>query len=428
MIEAEDFARARAVAALQRGDSLALEDVALRPNTALAAGVVVAAIVAAVVGGVAFLTDRPPPGWRDDRTLVVDEADGARYVIEDGVLHPAPTLTSALLAGAAPKPVLVPHQALAGVPVGSQLPGADLPETPPVVPARPGPLLACTGFGASPGLDVWTGTVQTAPSASDGLLVSPPGTSDWLLVTGAAAYPVNATAAEALGYSPAQVRTVPRAWLDLLPRGVTLAPLTVPSPSDGGGVEGVGQPGDVVQVAGGGERLLVQGGQLHPFVNTTSALLAPAPVRQVSGPALTAAPRGAPVGLADAPSTPPRVPAREDDVVGCLDSATDQLQVLSSVEASGTQASPAQQVTDSTGAAVSTVWHQVPGSGVLVGPPGSAASTSRDGVSVVSAGTAYPVSDDRTLSALGLSREQVLALPRTWLAIAGRGPAMTASR
>jgi len=64
LIESEDFAGRRGVAALVRGDALAVEDVPRRPNAALLLGLVVVVLVAAGSAATAFLAGRAPDGWR----------------------------------------------------------------------------------------------------------------------------------------------------------------------------------------------------------------------------------------------------------------------------------------------------------------------------------------------------------------------------
>ena len=62
LIESEDFARRRGVAALVRGDALAIEDVPRRPNAGLLLGLVVVVLVAAGSAATAFLTGRAVVG------------------------------------------------------------------------------------------------------------------------------------------------------------------------------------------------------------------------------------------------------------------------------------------------------------------------------------------------------------------------------
>lgn len=438
LIDVEDFNRRRGVAALVRGDSLDLEEVPPRPNAAIAGGVIVALLLSGASVATAYLTGRAPEGWRSDGTLVLDEATGARYVAQDGALHPAPTLTSALLAGARSTPVLVPHAAVAGTRVGPALPGQDLPERPPALPATPTGFVACWD-GAS--LDVYAGAPAVVPSPAEGALVSGPD-GGTVLVSGRSGYPISPAAVTALGYDGAAVRPVPAAWLALVPPGPALD-LLAPPVDPGRGVTDVGTVGEVVVEAGSGSRFLVQDGRLAPFANETSERLAPAPVREVPRAAVLAAPPAPPAGVVDAPSSPPTVPRREDPAVPCVSSSDGTLTMAAQVSDARTAPSTEHllgggeqgKAADGTGGegAVPVRWHFRPGRGALVGPTDLdepvAAGEDRPGrIRLVDAGVGYPVQDPEALDALGYRREQTVLLPESWLALTVRGGDIASSR
>ena len=431
LIDVEDFNRRRGVAALVRGDSLDLEEVPPRPNAAIAGGVIVALLLSGAAVATAYLTGRAPEGWRSDATLVLDEATGARYVAQDGTLRPAPTLTSALLAGARSTPVLVPHAAVAGTRVGEALPGQDLPERPPALPATPTGFAACWD-GAR--LDVYAGAPAAAPSPAEGALVTAPG-GGTVLVTGRAAHPISPAAVTALGYDGAAVRPVPTAWLALVPAGPALD-LLAPPVDPGRGVTDVGVVGEVVREAGTGSLFLVQDGRLAPFANDTSERLAPQPVREVPRAAVLAAPTAAPAGIADAPTTPPAVPRREDPAVPCVSSSDGVVTLAAQVSDARTAPSTEHllgggeegKAADGTGGegAVPVRWHFRPGRGALVGPadldrPVAPGEEEPGPIKLVDAGVGYPVRDVPALAALGYRREQTVLLPDSWLALTVRG-------
>ncbi|WP_133411968.1 type VII secretion protein EccB [Vallicoccus soli] len=424
LIDAEDFARRRGVAALLRGDSLDVEEVPRRPNAALAAGVVLALLAAAATAGTAFVTGREPSGWQRDGTLVLDRETGARFLAEDGRLRPAPTLTSVLLAGGRTDPVLVPHDAVAAAPLGAALGGAGLPEAPPGLPERPTGFTACLTAPAA--VDVHAGAPGGAPADATGLLVRTPGSTQLVLLAGARAHPVAGDALAPLGLFPAQVREVPAAWLALVPSGPALRPLAVPPEPAGQGVRGVGQGGEVVASRGTGRAYLVSRGTVRPFLDRTSELLAPRPVRAVPDAALEAAPEGPPVGVPGAPAEPPAVPDPSTPVVPCTRSSDGQLSLLRSAQDRGTRPStPREAPTDPP---VTVRWHLAPGQGALVGPPdldapppaGTSARGS-GGIRLVADGLAHEVADLDALRALGYRREQTVLLPGAWLALAPTG-------
>ncbi len=441
LIDVEDFNRRRGVAALVRGNSLDLEEVPPRPHAAIAGGVIIALLACGASVAGAYLSGRTPDGWRDDGTLVLDQSTGARYVTEGQTLRPAPTLTAALLAGARPAPVLVPHDAVAAVPVGTPLAGADLPERPPTLPERPSGFTACF---QDPAVEVYAGVPTITPAAADAVLVATPATPDGdaVLVAGRLAHPISAAAITALGYSPTQVRQVPRAWLDLVTTGPDLDLLS-PEVDPGRGLEGIGAAGEVVEETGTGLRFLVGEDSLAPFANTTSQALAPPPVRQVSRAAITAAPPAPPAGIVEAPTSPPTIPSREEAALPCVDSSQSAVLIASAVDDAGTVPTPGHtlggardgQAADGTGGdgAVQVRWHFRPGHGALVGPTtlDDAAATDQEGtggIRVLDAGTGHPVQDLPALAALGYRREQTVLLPDSWLALTVRGASITSSR
>ena len=430
LIDAEDFHRLRAVAALTQGDALRTGDVARRPNAALVAGVVIALLIAAGSAATAFLTGRLPDGWLADGSLVVDEATGSRYLAQGGALRPVPTLTGALLAGARPDPVLVPQDAVVQAPVGRPLAGGDLPERPPALPSEPTGFTACTDGAA---VDVYAGAPALTATAEQGLLVTVPGDEQVLLLAGATAYAVAPDALLALGLASAPVREVPAPWLDLVPRGPDLTLLPPPPPGDVPGVPGVGEQGEVVRAAATGRLFQVLDGQVRPLANGTSELLAGPPVRDVPEAVLAGAPSGPAVGVPDAPATPPAVPAKGTDVVACVLSSDGRLVVGASVADAATRATP--PVRPGEGSTTDVTWHFPPGQGALVGPPdidrprdvGDAGRSTTDGIRLVSDGVGYPVTDERALQRLGYERRQTVVLPDAWLSLTADGPPLVAA-
>ncbi|WP_433800085.1 type VII secretion protein EccB [Actinomycetospora sp. CA-084318] len=417
LIESEDFQRRRGVAALVRGDDLAVEDVVRRPNAALLTGLVVVVLVAAVSAATAFLTDRAPDGWRDEGTVVVDRETGARYLATDGLLRPAPTLTAALLAGGRRgEPVLVPHARVLTVPVGTALPDDGSPQLPPAV-AGPVPLAACaTGpdRGASDQVAVYAGPVVGPVTAFTGFLGRASGTSDTVLVAGGRTHLVDPQALPLLGWSPGQVREVPAPWLGLLPRAGTLSPRAAPGP---------------VVATTDGARYVLDRGRARLVADETTARLLPAPVRTVVPDEVLRLPAGPVVGIVDVPSVPPLVPDREDAAVPCVTRGGDDptLQVFGAVAAPGLPAGP-ERLLAGGARSVRVTWHVPPGGGALLAPPEFDAAGRPpgrevdEGMVLVDAGLGFPVRDDEALRALGYARGQVLPVGRPWFALLAAGP------
>ncbi|MCD2188886.1 type VII secretion protein EccB [Actinomycetospora soli] len=417
LIESEDFQRRRGVAALVRGDDLAVEDVVRRPNAALLAGLVVVVLVAAVSAATAFLTDRAPDGWRDEGTVVLDRETGARYLATDGLLRPAPTLTAALLAGGRRgEPVLVPHARVLTVPVGTALPDDGSPQLPPAV-AGPVPLAACvTGpdRDAPDQVAVHVGPVVGPATAFTGFLARASGTSDTVLIAGGRTHLVDPQALPLLGWSPGQVREVPGPWLGLLPRAGTLSPRAAPGP---------------VVATTEGARYVLDRGRARLVADETTARLLPAPERTVVADEVLRLPAGPVVGIVDVPSAPPVVPDREDAAVPCVTRGGDDptLQVLGGVAAPGLGPGP-ERLLAGGARSVRVTWHVPPGAGALLAPPEFDAATRPSGRAVdegmvlVDAGLGFPVADDEALRALGYARGQVLPIGRPWFALLAAGP------
>ncbi|WP_158257363.1 type VII secretion protein EccB [Kineococcus xinjiangensis] len=427
LIDAEDFARRRGVAALQHADSLDVEEVPRRPNAAVIGGFVLAFLIAAGSAGSAYVSGRAPSGWQDDATLVIDKETGARFVADDGVLRPAPTLSAALLAGARNKPTPVPHAQVMTAPLGPALPGADLPERPPVLPSTPTGLVACAPSDSE--ISVFNGAPEAAVSAGEGLLVRASGDDRIVLVSGRMAHDVDSSALARLGYSESQVTMVPAPWLELVPKGPALQPLALPV--RGGatqGVAGVGADGDVVKASESGRHYLIAEGRVHPFANRTSELLAPQPVRTVTDSVLSSAPVGAAVGIAEAPSIPPVLPAPEDVVVPCVRSYDGLVAMLTKAAHPELRASLPQRL-GSGEAAVTTTWHARPGEGALLGPMtmddpvelsvGEESGTG--GMRLIAEGRAHVFADEQAVQRMGYRRLDTVKLPQAWLDLFPQG-------
>ncbi|MFC5064198.1 type VII secretion protein EccB [Actinomycetospora atypica] len=411
LIESEDFQRRRGVAALVRGDTLAIEDVPRRPNAALVAGLVVVVLLAAGSAATAFLTGRAPDGWRDEGSLVVDRESGARYLAIDGVLRPAPSLTAAMLAGGRRGPVLVPHARVLTMPVGTALPDDGLPQVPPAL-GPPVPPAACaTGPDR---VAAYAGAVRASPTADSGFLARASGTSETVLLAGGRSHLVDPAALPTLGWSPGQVREVPGPWLALLPRAGVLSLRQAPGP---------------VVATTEGARYVIDRGRARLVADATTARLLPSPARTMVPDEVLRLPPGPVLGVPDVPSEPPVVPAREDPVVPCVVGGGQgpRLQVAASVDAAGLVAGPERLLAGGE-RPVRVTWHVPPGGGALLAPPEfdpgrrPAGREVDEGMVLVDAGLGFPVADDEALRALGYDRGRVLPLGRPWFALLAAGP------
>jgi hypothetical protein len=436
-IDSLAFRRWQTLLAFTRGSGNPGGEQLRRPNRPLYAGVVVALVVCLVVGVKALVAHGPPKDWDATGTLVIDRDAGGRYLAVGGTLRPVLNLTSLRLlsGGALPRSVQVDHGLLADRSFGSAIGIPGAPDQPPALAGPPARWVACQGGRDEVQLLIGLGTGggRGGPDAPGGILASASGGSvggTVYLVTEASAFRLaSPEVLVRLGYTADQVRTVPRRWLDLVPRAAPLDLLPLPPSSGGGGPRAPFMAdGTLVVDQSSGLQYLAAGGELHRVVNRTSLLLLDPPVRskaQASPDAIAAQPQGEPFGLADAPASPPRVPEGTSPLFACTSSDGQPAQVLERPPAAGlVRATPPSGAIRTPGQATQ-VWLP-PGQGALVRPiRATGAGRGRPGpVSLVAEGVAYPVTSASALGALGYQPEQVRPLPAAWLAMLPRGPTL----
>jgi hypothetical protein len=444
-IDSLAFRRRQLFLAFTRGSRNVGEALVKRPNRPLYAGMAVALVVCLVVGVKALVSQGPPEDWDAEGTLVIDRDAGGRYLAVGGNLRPVLNLTSLRLlsGGALPRSVQVDHGLLAGRPLGQPIGIAGAPDQPPGLVGSPARWVVCQGGRNE--VDLLIGLPPDAgragPGAPGGILASASdGSGDGdtggtvYLITGSSAFPLSSPEVLGrLGYTADQVRTVPRRWLDLVPKASPLELQPLPRPS--GGVPGAPfmADGTVVVDQSSGVQYLAAGGELHRVLNRTSLLLLDHPIRgpaQVPGDAIAAQPQGEPFGLADAPASPPSVPGGTSRLFACTSSDRQPVQVLARppVAAELVQATPPSGATEGPGTGV-RVWLP-PGRGTLVRPSTAAGAGATPSVPayLVTEGVAYPVASESALTALGYQPRQVQPLPRPWLATLPRGPSLRTLR
>lgn len=374
--------------------------------------------VAAIVG---VRLARGEPAWALEGALVVDASTGQRYLVADQVLRPAPTLTSARLAGARGPARQVAHRQIAGAAAGPALEVArDLPEAPPRLPDPPTGLTACTHpAGAGADVEVYADApAPGAPGGATGALVAADGAPAVLLADGQA-HPVTPAAIAALGLGGAPVLAVPAPWLALTPPGPALDVIS-PEVDPGRGLAGVGSLGETVTDPGGKHYLVTNAG-LAPAAGPSAAALAPLPARMVSDELIAAAPTAAPFGAQITPPVPPRpAGAGATLCVRSFDAA------LSITDAPGEPRDGA-RARVLPGGAISR-WHAPAGAGALLASadldaaPAPAAGPT--GIVLVADGAAHPVATTGVLGALGYTRQQTVLVPAAWLGLAAPASAL----
>jgi hypothetical protein len=440
VLGSQAFRRWQMFLAFTRGSHHSGEALVKRPNRPLYAGVAVTLVVCLVVAVKTLLAHGPPSDWNAEGNLVVDKEAGGRYLVSHGALRPVLNLTSLdlLTGGAAPRSVQVAHALLARQRRGQPIGILGAPDQPPVLLGPSARWVACEG-GRNAEVDLLVGVPDAAgaadPGAPGGILARAAGDATTYLVTGPGAFALGSQQVlQRLGYTPDLIRTVPKLWLDLLPRVAVLRPQ--PLPAGPGGAAPPSAPfmadGTVVVDRSSGVQYLAAAGSLHRVRNRTSLLLLERQTRgptQVPADAIAAQPLGAPFGIAAAPASPPALPEGTSPLFACAQTGAKPVAVLARppVAAGLVRAAPPAGATS--GAAAVRAW-MAPDRGVLARPSTTAfADVSPSApVYLVTAGVAYPVTSDGALGALGYQREQARPLPPAWLAALPRGPALEVQR
>ncbi|GIJ49684.1 type VII secretion protein EccB [Virgisporangium aliadipatigenens] len=130
-VQAHRFVTRRIVSALLSGEPETTERPMRRLALSLFGGVIVAAIVFAVVGIYGFLN--PAGGKADNGDLVIMRETGARFAMVEGTLHPVLNWSSALLFAGSPSPRVkqMSRRSLAAFPVGDPIGIPGAPDPPP---------------------------------------------------------------------------------------------------------------------------------------------------------------------------------------------------------------------------------------------------------------------------------------------------------
>lgn len=223
---------------------------------AVFAGIMIAVVVGAGFGVYGILTKVGTDSWKADGSVVIEKETGASFVYFDGQLHPALNYASAMLAAGRPNPHVfrVASKPLSRVPRGVTvgIPGA--PNSLPGPKNRVGlPWTMCaTPRTDSVGRAIRTVTLAVASAPTDGrrfaeeaLLVRDSTSGTIYLVWHGKHHQVQQAKIVVPALFGAVVTVVPvgTAWLNSLPTGADIAPITVndrgtPSPAVPGRIIG----------------------------------------------------------------------------------------------------------------------------------------------------------------------------------------------
>lgn len=444
-VHAHQFMVGRLSSALVEGDPTRAEIPGQRAQAGLVVGVVLAVLLA---GGFAVYGWLVPGGSRafaQAGAILVEKETGNRYVYLNGVLHPTPDLTSALLIqgrGATVK--LISRNSLRDLPRGPALGVRGAPQTVSPDALVRGPWLVClpgavpdgpggepsgaAGGGLSLGVNLDPGAVAE-PLPADRFTVVADATGTPYLLAGGRKHRIAADSVlAALGAANARPVRASRMWLDWLPDGPVLAPARI---------DGAGRPGPPLdgtphpvgalfrqRMPNGDEQLFVLRSDGLAPLDRTEFLLADAE-RRTAPVELTAA------AVAAAPkSTDRSLTSRLPDLAGLrLLDPGDAVLCLRQRPVSGDALTSAvafaprsQSGVDERGRPFVRVR---PGSGMVV-----AASPRRSGSSprisyISDTGTAYPLPDAEAIAALKLDNVGFTPFPESLLAVLPQGPALS---
>lgn len=282
----------RQVTSLLRGTDEASTDPRRRINRATVGGVVLGVLALAAFGVAGRLGAGGGQALPDTGAVLVGDT-GDRYVVRDGILHPALNLSSALLVGGGELTEVKPEALRGkrhGLPVG-------IPDAPDALPAKEhltdGPWTACTvETGGGPRVDL---TIGAGLSAGDELgereavVVGLGDDRRWLL-TGGRRYLLADNTMAQLDLQRATQVTLPEKVLETVPEGAPISVAKLPGTGGAGGVPGIpGNIGDLVQSKGEGvqsRRYVIQQGGLTPISRFVFELLVTSGNRKVREAAL----------------------------------------------------------------------------------------------------------------------------------------------
>jgi type VII secretion protein EccB len=327
-VQAQSYVLGRLTSALVRGEPEALENPHRRLVMGTTIGLALALLIACGFTVLGLLSPGSASSWRQSGQLIVEKETGARYVLVGGVLRPVMNYASAvLLFGKRPPVASVSSASLRSTPRGLPVGIVGAPEALPDPAGLRGAVWSVCAMASSDTdgsrhpATVLALTRTPAPDAlgsGHALAVRAAGGPTFLVWQGIRYQLTRDWAVNVLGLgTPTDVEP---AWLNQLPAGPDLGPLTVagrgrPGPPLGGAPTRIGQV-YLSRMAGRADRyFLVQGDGLSPLNDTaldlalgdpdTAAVYAPDRVEPLS---LTAAALAG-ATISNRPVLPDAVPA-----------------------------------------------------------------------------------------------------------------------
>jgi type VII secretion protein EccB len=416
---------------------------------AVFAGAMVAVIIGAGFGVYGLLTHSGSQGWRVDGAVVVEKGTGAPFVYRGGRLYPSANYASARLLGDASRAGVfqVPAASMVGVPRGPLvgIAGApnDLPDSGKVL---SGPWTICASAGTDQVGHSVTTSVLLVGSAQPGghpvaagsaVLVRDVVDGATYLLWSGHRYPLDAQpwVLGSLYQGTPSALPVTTAFLDAVPLGATIGPITVPNwgtPSSAVAGDAVG---DLLYADTGSGRqyFLVFDDGLARITDLQLVLIEGQQAGAVAQPIDLAAANAAPTSTQlpapdDTVAPPPRPPA----LVALGPGDTACVSVSSAVHPASISVGPRLAA----GVGVPTTAQArvgapladrilVPAGHIAVVQPVAAASASSGSYLLVTdTGTAFPVSGTDDLALLGYGASDAVRIPDTFAARVPLGPVL----
>lgn len=251
-VHAHTFMMGRLSSALVLGDPTGAEIPGRRAQTGLLIGIILALLVSGGFAVYGWIVPGGSTAYRQAGAILVEKETGNRYVYLNGLLHPTPDLTSAMLIqGPSAEVTLISKNSLRDVARGAPLGLAGAPRQLPSTDGFVrGPWLACLPGSVAPGRSVSGLGINLDPEAAadplpaDRFVVVRDQRDVAYLLANGVKYRVDDEAVlVVLGAATVSPAPAPQLWLDWLDDGPALAPARI---------EGAGAPGPQV------------GGRAHP--------------------------------------------------------------------------------------------------------------------------------------------------------------------
>ncbi len=451
-VQAQSYVLGRLTAALVMAEPEAVENPHRRILVGTVAGALVAALAVAGCAVFGFLRPGGASSWRAPGTVVVEKETGSRYVLVNGALRPILNYTSAvLLFGKRPAMVAVSAASLRSVPRGVPVGIVGAPD------ALPGPAgldgvawTVCAVASRDQAGTLFTATTLAADRAPAGrpldddhaIAVRAPGGQTFLIWRGRRFQFTRNWLVRAFGYDATPV-TVEASWLEQLPVGSDIAPMSVPQrgtagPAVDGRATRIGQL-FVAHVVGTAERYyLLQRDGLSQLSATGVAVMSsdpetaqaygsgPVEPTELTAAALSALPTSTqPAMPADLPDRPPASASTGSDHVWCTRRAGSggQVQVTAEPLPIGLR-QPRGGVGISRTAQTAAAVVMAPGVGGLVRLGRAGQLNGSTYFLVTDAGVKYPLADASVAGILGYPLEHAATVPSALLALLPTGPVL----